>query len=368
MLLNSGNDQMTGCLSWYYHMKGSGIGNLTLYRRIQSKSPIQLTQLKGEQGTNWLQAKLTLPTMSLANQYFDLIFEATIGSNLFGNIAIDDIEFTPRFSCEYLASTTQGPMTSTTIPPVYKELKCTFDNGNLCGWYAEASRDIAWVRQNSDMAQYGTSPLNDVSLQSSLGYYAYLNLRSALKLETVVLKSPTFPGTGGLLCFDFWYQMNAPRDTGLSVLLGTPSNRTVLWQRKGNMADTWTHAYVTIPANDATDPSEPRWVEFNGDISYDYKGFLAVDDVELLLGECPAQKFCDFEVDMCSFVHDLSGDFKWSRNKGKTGSFDTGPPFDHTYQTPEGYYMYIETSYPQKTGELIGPNLNLSKELKFDHS
>jgi hypothetical protein len=36
-------------------------------------------------------------------------------------------------------------------------------------------------------------------------------------------------------------------------------------------------------------------------------------------------------------------------NKG-TATSGTGPSFDHTYQTAEGYYMYIETSSPRVTG------------------
>ena len=76
-----------------------------------------------------------------------------------------------------------------------------------------------------------------------------------------------------------------------------------------------------------------------------------MDDIQIILGACPATQFCDFETpDICNYQHDLTAKFKWTRNKGATDSFSTGPPYDHTYQTSEGYYMYIETSFPQQKG------------------
>ena len=34
----------------------------------------------------------------------------------------------------------------------------------------------------------------------------------------------------------------------------------------------------------------------------------------------------------------------------RTTTDNTGPSFDHTYQTAEGYYMFIQTSSPNLTG------------------
>lgn len=204
-----------------------------------------------------------------------------------------------------------------------------------------------WTRQNSEGTLFGQAPLNDKTLQSAQGYYAYLNLKSTKRLDTAILKSSRLPAYNQDFCFEFWYQLNAPAKTGLNLSIRDNTNFTVLWSRKGNMADTWTHAYVKVPK--VTDNID-KYIEFDGDISYSYDGYLAIDDVTVLVGKCPAQNFCDFEEDMCNYAHDVTGDFKWTRSRGKTASFDTGPAFDHTYQTDEGYYMYIETSYPQSAG------------------
>ena len=80
-------------------------------------------------------------------------------------------------------------------------------------------------------------------------------------------------------------------------------------------------------------------------------GYVAIDEVKLLNGECPTSQFCDFESpNICYYQHDINADFKWERFKGKTTSLSTGPTSDHTYQTEEGYYMYIKSRSPQKAG------------------
>lgn len=61
---------------------------------------------------------------------------------------------------------------------------------------------------------------------------------------------------------------------------------------------------------------------------------------------------CDFEQDTCTWTNTQLGDnFDWIRSKGSTGTSFTGPSFDHTKGTRDGYYMYLETSAPRVTGD-----------------
>ena len=48
--------------------------------------------------------------------------------------------------------------------------------------------------------------------------------------------------------------------------------------------------------------------------------------------------YCDFEHgdDICGFIQDSSDDFDWTLGSGATVTPGTGPPYDHTYQSPEG--------------------------------
>lgn len=91
---------------------------------------------------------------------------------------------------------------------------------------------------------------------------------------------------------------------------------------------------------------------------------------------------CDFSQGPCDWTQSTEDDFNWLRRRGKhllqfvlerdtthgsslpltnvslkvflyisgaTASWNTGPPSDHT--TQNGYYMYIETSWPRKYGD-----------------
>ena len=60
----------------------------------------------------------------------------------------------------------------------------------------------------------------------------------------------------------------------------------------------------------------------------------------------PSPSFaCDFEDSAISgFLNSTGGDFQWWRHKGKTKTDGSGPSVDHTSQSKNGYYSYIETN------------------------
>jgi hypothetical protein len=78
------------------------------------------------------------------------------------------------------------------------------------------------------------------------------------------------------------------------------------------------------------------------DVSAAFAGYIAIDDVELIIGECPATKYCDFEVDFCGFQNDLKNDVNWVRINNINVVKINGPIVDHTYQTDEGYYASVD--------------------------
>jgi hypothetical protein len=58
---------------------------------------------------------------------------------------------------------------------------------------------------------------------------------------------------------------------------------------------------------------------------------IAIDDINFV--NCNPNDYllsvkCDFEKDYCGFMNDSTGNFNWTRNKGKTSSDETGPPGD----------------------------------------
>nr|XP_022334538.1 MAM and LDL-receptor class A domain-containing protein 1-like [Crassostrea virginica] len=61
---------------------------------------------------------------------------------------------------------------------------------------------------------------------------------------------------------------------------------------------------------------------------------------------------CNFSTDFCNWNQAIDDDFDWTRLNGTTKSVGTGPRFDHTTGTGQGYYAYIETSAPRHRGDV----------------
>ena len=95
-------------------------------------------------------------------------------------------------------------------------------------------------------------------------------------------------------------------------------------------------------------------VVFEGIRGKGYQGDIALDDIKITSGFCPPMKECAFENSkLCGWTNEANSidDFDWTRQSGATSSSGTGPGFDHTSGTAQGYYMFIETSSPQKLGD-----------------
>ncbi|XP_043855260.1 MAM domain-containing glycosylphosphatidylinositol anchor protein 1 [Dromiciops gliroides] len=79
---------------------------------------------------------------------------------------------------------------------------------------------------------------------------------------------------------------------------------------------------------------------------------------------------CHFEDEkICGYTQDRADNFDWTRQNALTQnpkrSPNTGPPTDIS-GTPEGYYMFIETSRPRELGDrarLVSPLYNISAKL-----
>ena len=57
-----------------------------------------------------------------------------------------------------------------------------------------------------------------------------------------------------------------------------------------------------------------------------------------MTAECTFDYFLGSQSTLCGWTDDHSGadDFDWKRASGSTASYQTGPPFDHTYGTKKG--------------------------------
>ncbi len=80
-------------------------------------------------------------------------------------------------------------------------------------------------------------------------------------------------------------------------------------------------------------------------------GDIALDDIEIEEGACPAAASCDFENGYCGYYNaQEDDDFDWLRGKGRV-YFYTGPSVDHTTNTVEGYYAFINPTSDLESGK-----------------
>lgn len=86
------------CLQFYYHMYGSGIGQLSVYLQTgQENEDNLLWTSHGEQGISWLRASINYQY----DQQHQIVFEATRGASVRSDIAIDDVIFERGICREY---------------------------------------------------------------------------------------------------------------------------------------------------------------------------------------------------------------------------------------------------------------------------
>ena len=163
------------------------------------------------------------------------------------------------------------------------------------------------------------------------------------------LRSPSLPASSPECEVVFYYWL-VGNNTGILELFSS-TNGTALWKRTSAPANRWNRASVKVGANPAGwrlfFELEPN-TEFFGAWTDD----VAIDDISF--SQCSANRSrhvldCDFETDFCSWETKGLGDFEWTRTTSSTLSDNTGPPGDHT--TGAGYYIYIESSSPQKPGD-----------------
>ena len=78
----------SSCLEFWYHMYGSTVGTLTLYKKTGSSIGTRIWSRSGNRGDEWLVAQVNVwsPVRS-----FKISFQGTVGGNT-GDIAIDDVK------------------------------------------------------------------------------------------------------------------------------------------------------------------------------------------------------------------------------------------------------------------------------------
>ncbi|ESO97870.1 hypothetical protein LOTGIDRAFT_152977 [Lottia gigantea] len=341
------------CLQFWYVMNGQTVDTLNILLRVSGLPDYTLWTLSGSQGTTWMSAQAPIPTNKHSYQ---LVFEGIRGKSYTGDIAIDDViisEYTCGIQPSKAMPPTQTTMVLTTPGPTAAPgaFNCTFDQ-DLCGWSQDKKDQFDWKRNRGQTGSTGTGPKSDHT--SGGGYYVYIETSTPTGNgnKARLVSPPVVPGSH---CLTFWYNMYGRHVYYLKVYLQTGvALPAPIWAKKGTQGLQWKKAQINIK-----DIKNTFNVVFEGIKGTGYLGDISVDDVSMADGECPEStnnkplQSCDFERnDICGFTQVRGDKFDWTRGSRNTGTRATGPSNDHTYGTKAGHYMYTESSFPRKVGDV----------------
>ncbi|XP_025085529.1 MAM and LDL-receptor class A domain-containing protein 1-like [Pomacea canaliculata] len=300
------------CLTFWYYMFGSTMGNLTL--NLMTPQGVQTFWSKhGPQGDQWRQAQRTV----ISTTEYYLFFQASSGGYL-GDIAIDDI------------SASRGPCRPTA--------SCDFEE-ETCSWTQSSMGNINWTLGTNGSTAMGTGPRLDHTFGSDSGHFLFLH---GSKSGDQAFLASTLLNSVSSFCLQFWYYMHGQHTGSLniSVTVNGTSPPQYLWSMQGDQGDQWKHAAVTVPYL----RNQQFRILMQGISTGGQQENIAVDDISFNNGDCLLGS-CSFEADMCSYSNAVTGDdFDWQRGSGGSSSRTLGPSTDHTRHTSAGHYMYLETS------------------------
>ncbi|XP_033122121.1 MAM and LDL-receptor class A domain-containing protein 1-like, partial [Anneissia japonica] len=259
------------------------------------------------------------------------------------------------------------------------QAQCDFEDPNLCYFAQDESDDFDWIRTSGSTPTYGTGPEYDHTYGTLQGSYMYIETSyPRYNNETARLWTLPYPATNGT-CVKWFYHMYGVTVNTLNVYIvdTTGTVGVPAWTNTNNQENLWRLGKISVETMSAFQ------IVFEGIVGRSDTGDIALDDVTIIDGAClknetcdincmnggvcvildygiencqcmtgffgPTcnrdQAQCDFEdPNLCYFVQDESDDFDWIRTSGSTPSSRTGPEYDHTYGTLQGFYIYIETS------------------------
>eukprot|EP00118_Oscarella_pearsei_P003168 m.13253 g.13253 ORF g.13253 m.13253 type:complete len:3799 (+) comp24600_c0_seq1:127-11523(+) len=365
-----------------YSMYGGGVNEMgTLEVQMITSSGYRVLWSKsGDQGAQWHDATVGIVTRGS----YKLRFAATKGTGYHSDIALDDVDLIP---CTGTVPTL--PPTTPPPPQPYPSGTCDFESKTMCFWRNPLYDDIDWQLRAGRTPSFNTGPSSDHTLGTSQGHYIYIETSGVSAGSYAALESPVFQKSGFDCELSFAYSMFGAGIGSLQLYVVQGGSQREVWFRSGDQGSSWHigKVYLGTMASFNVVFNATHGTGFTGDVALDDIAFVRCDPA-IVPKPCNASEFqctnkrcipkeyqcdlsnhcgnssdehqpacrgyqtCNFEVDNCGYVNEQVSDaFDWSPGKGETQSIGTGPPSDHTYGTPNGHYMYIETSYPRVYGD-----------------
>ncbi|CAH1794507.1 unnamed protein product [Owenia fusiformis] len=114
------------------------------------------------------------------------------------------------------------------------------------------------------------------------GQYAYADVNYGTSSDTSNLVSPTLP-PNSLDCLEAYYHIQDPNSGSLNVRFSEAGGQVIIDEKRlpASATDGWNHALVPVNSN-----GQSFQIIFAAMHGYGSKGYISVDDVRLLAGQC----------------------------------------------------------------------------------
>ncbi|XP_041706071.2 MAM domain-containing protein 2 [Coregonus clupeaformis] len=329
---------MSGCLIFQYR-RGEERGNLfSVYTRDQAGQYQDLWRSDPEDQnlndwTNTTSEWIPVQVDIKAPYPLQVVFEVAFNSPRGGQVALDDITFSPEF-CSAETEPTFDPSIA----------NCDFEGG-FCRYTQDQKEGSPWKRVSVKPNIYRTGD-HTTGAGSFLLAHSRLNPRAGYISR---LLGPLLPGNMKY-CLRFHYSLHGfiQTDQALTVYLQDQSGITQerIWTQNDKSRGVWIATEITFQS-----PHVANVVFVSTCTNFWDCGSVALDDISVSLGDCDLTTglllsvpgHCNFETGHCGYIQDKEGDKgDWVLVRGPTPTSYTGPRGDHT--TGVGYYMHIEAS------------------------
>ncbi|XP_023556002.1 apical endosomal glycoprotein [Octodon degus] len=301
-------------LAYYFHSHPRGFLALAL---VESGSRELVWQAPGDSSGAWTVVRVLL---GAHRRPFQLEL-----------VALVDVE-APGLQGAGIDNVTMRDCSPTVTTETDREVTCNFEWG-MCGWHLGHLTDVHWRRVESH------SSGNDHT--TGQGFFMLLDPAEppARGRHANLLTGPQVPAVPEQ-CLSFWFQLHGPRIGTLRLAMQRDGEEEIqLWSGSGTHGNRWHQAWATL--RHQLGPSSKYQLLFQG-LRDGYDGIMALDDVTVRPGTCPAPQRCSFEESTCSFS--TGGQGLWKRQNSASGTATKGPWADHTTETAQGHYMIVATS------------------------
>ncbi|KAL8561655.1 hypothetical protein ACOMHN_001387 [Nucella lapillus] len=263
------------CVLFFWHMEGSGMGNLSVRLVKGNGGRLQLWHRSGHQGGDWQYEKLDIPNPP---RYYKLEFEGEVGSSFRSDMAIDNLEVVTGHCSDVVQN------------------DCSFHH-DLCSWH-NLPGPVSWRRSSGTTPTPNTGPDADHNNNPS-EYYLYVESSRTIPNDTARLMSGEISGTGPGHCLQFWYHMHGSTVGTLSLLQTRQSQgegdsnpgqgeeeegeeEEVVWQRSGSSENVWHRQSLYVGAS----AGHSFRLLFQAEMVGGSEGDIAIDDISIHSGQC----------------------------------------------------------------------------------